>query len=41
MKFFAGMTELEIAEVWGVSDRTVRRSWIKAKALLVQALAIE
>lgn len=41
MKFFAGMTELEIAEVWSVSDRTVRRSWIKAKALLVQALAIE
>jgi RNA polymerase sigma factor (TIGR02999 family) len=28
MKFFAGMTEVEIAEVWGVTDRTVRRSWI-------------
>ncbi len=40
MKFFAGMTELEIAEVWGVTDRTVRRNWHKAKALLAQALAV-
>jgi RNA polymerase sigma factor (TIGR02999 family) len=39
MKFFAGMTEVEIAEVWGVTDRTVRRNWIKAKALLAQVLA--
>jgi len=40
MKFFAGMTEIEIAEVWGVTDRTVRRSWVKAKALLAQALSV-
>ncbi len=39
MRFFAGMTETEIASVQGVSDRTVRRNWIKAKALLMQALA--
>lgn len=38
MKFFAGMTEVEIAEVQEVSDRTVRRNWLKAKALLTQTL---
>lgn len=38
MRFFAGMTELEIADVMGVSDRTVRRSWKKARALLAQTL---
>jgi RNA polymerase sigma factor (TIGR02999 family) len=39
MRFFAGMTELEIAEVMGITDRTVRRNWKKAKALLMHALA--
>jgi len=39
MKFFAGMTEGEIAAVQGVTDRTVRRNWKKAKALLMQALS--
>lgn len=38
MRFFAGMTELEIADVLGVSDRTVRRSWKRARALLTQIL---
>ncbi|MBX2849325.1 MAG: sigma-70 family RNA polymerase sigma factor [Acidiferrobacterales bacterium] len=39
MRFFAGMTEKEVATVIGVSDRTVRRNWIKAKALLAQSLS--
>lgn len=38
-RFFAGMTEDEIALALGVSDRTVRRDWIKARAWLVHALA--
>jgi RNA polymerase sigma factor (TIGR02999 family) len=33
-RFFAGMEEKEIAEVLGVSDRTVRREWVKARAWL-------
>lgn len=37
-RFFAGYTEVETARVLGVTDRTVRRDWIKAKAWLFQAL---
>ena len=39
MRFFGGMNENEIACVLGVTDRTVRREWKKAKALLSQTLA--
>jgi DNA-directed RNA polymerase specialized sigma24 family protein len=39
MRYFAGMTEPEIAEALGVTDRTVRRDWEKARLLLAQALA--
>ncbi|HEV3202525.1 MAG TPA: sigma-70 family RNA polymerase sigma factor [Bryobacteraceae bacterium] len=34
MRFFAGLTEEEIAEVLGVSPRTVKRDWRVAKAWL-------
>jgi len=34
MRFFAGLTEEEIAEVLGVSSRTVKRDWQVAKAWL-------
>lgn len=37
-RFFAGMTEEETAEVLGVTDRTVRRDWVKAQAWLYQTL---
>ena len=37
-RFFGGMTEQETAEVLGVTERTVRRDWIKARGLLYQAL---
>ena len=33
-RFFAGMTEEETARVLGVTARTVRRDWVKAKAWL-------
>jgi RNA polymerase sigma factor (TIGR02999 family) len=38
MRYFAGMTEQEIAAALGVTDRTVRRDWEKAKLLLAKAL---
>ena len=33
-RFFGGMTEVEIADALGVTERTVRRDWVKAKAWL-------
>jgi RNA polymerase sigma factor (TIGR02999 family) len=33
-RFFGGLSEREIAEVLGVSERTVQRDWIKARAWL-------
>jgi RNA polymerase sigma factor (TIGR02999 family) len=37
-RFFGGMTEEETAEVLGVTARTVRRDWVKARGLLYVAL---
>jgi RNA polymerase sigma factor (TIGR02999 family) len=39
MRYFGGMTEPEIAESLGVTERTVRRDWQKARLLLQEALA--
>jgi len=39
MRYFAGMTEKEIAAALGVAERTVRRDWEKARLLLAQALS--
>lgn len=38
-RFFAGLTELETADALGISERTVRRDWIKARALLADLLS--
>ena len=38
MRFFAGMTEIEIAQVMGCSDRWVRQQWTFARAWLRRAL---
>jgi RNA polymerase sigma factor (TIGR02999 family) len=35
MRFFGGMTAIEIAEALGISERTVQREWNKARALLL------
>jgi len=35
LRFFAGLTEAEIASVTGSSERTVRREWQKARVLLL------
>jgi RNA polymerase sigma factor (TIGR02999 family) len=34
MKFFAGLTNLEVAEMLGISERSVNRHWLCAKAWL-------
>lgn len=39
LRYFAGMTENEIARVLGVTDRTVRRDWEKARLLLARSLS--
>jgi len=38
LRYFAGLTEPEIAQALGVTDRTVRRDWEKARLLLREAL---
>jgi RNA polymerase sigma factor (TIGR02999 family) len=38
-RFFAGLTEEETADVLGVTARTVRRDWTKAKGWLHRTLA--
>ena len=38
MRYFGGYSEVEIAEVLGVTERTVRRDWDKARLLLMNAL---
>jgi RNA polymerase sigma factor (TIGR02999 family) len=39
MRFFGGVTEEEIARALGVSERTVRRQWEKARRVLAAVLA--
>jgi len=34
MRYFGGFTEAEIGEALGVTERTVRRDWDKARMLL-------
>lgn len=38
MKYFAGYNEREIAECLGISERTLRREWQRARLLLHAAL---
>lgn len=38
MRYFGGMTEVEIGEALGVTERTVRRDWEKARLLLASML---
>jgi RNA polymerase sigma factor (TIGR02999 family) len=38
LRFFAGLTEAEIAQLLGVTPRTVARDWVKAKGWLYQEL---
>lgn len=38
MRYFAGMSDTEIATALGVTDRTVRRDWVQARLFLAEAL---
>ncbi|MEO8312323.1 MAG: ECF-type sigma factor [Caldimonas sp.] len=38
MRYFGGLSDLEIADGLGITDRTVRRDWQKARVLLAAAL---
>ena len=38
-RFFGGLTEEEVAELLGVTSRTVRRDWVKARGWLYRELA--
>ena len=40
-RFFGGLTEAETAEVLGITARTVRRDWVKAKGWLYRELSQE
>ena len=39
LRYFAGMTFPEVAEVMGVTERTVERDWAKARMLLMSMLS--
>ena len=38
MRYFGGLSDLEIAQTMGISERTVRRGWEKARLLLLAVL---
>jgi RNA polymerase sigma factor (TIGR02999 family) len=38
LRYFAGMTEVEIAEVLGTSEKTIKRDWKRARAWLYDEL---
>ncbi len=38
MRYFAGYSETEVAELTGASERTVRRQWEKARAFLLVSM---
>ena len=39
-RFFGGLTEVEIAEALGMSERTIKRDWRRARAFLQRELEI-
>jgi RNA polymerase sigma factor (sigma-70 family) len=39
LRFFGGLTEAEAAETLGVTERTVRRDWVRAKGWLYRELS--
>jgi RNA polymerase sigma factor (TIGR02999 family) len=40
-RFFGGMTEQQTAEALNITERTVRRDWVKARGLLYRALGAD
>ena len=38
LRFFSGIPQSEIAQMLGVSERTIERDWLKARMVLLEAL---
>jgi len=38
LRYFVGLSDAEIGEALGVTDRTVRRDWEQARLFLAEAL---
>ena len=38
LKFFGGLTNVEVAEIMGITERTVRNKWVFAKAWLLESI---
>lgn len=38
LRYFAGLTDVQVAEALGIAERTVRRDWEKARLLLAETL---
>ncbi|MGH7676896.1 MAG: ECF-type sigma factor [Gemmatimonadaceae bacterium] len=38
LRFFGGVPQSEIAQMLGVSERTVERDWLKARVILLDAI---
>jgi DNA-directed RNA polymerase specialized sigma24 family protein len=41
LKFYGGLTNVEVAEVIGVTERTVQNKWTYAKAWLLEKILEE
>ena len=41
LRYFGGLEEREIAQVLGISERTVRRVWVAARAHLYRSLYVQ
>ena len=40
LRFFAGLSEREVAELLGVTPRTIERCWVKARLFLLRELEV-
>ena len=38
LKFFGGLTNVEVAEIMGVTERTIQNKWVFAKAWLLESI---
>lgn len=38
LRFFAGLTARDVAKLFGVSERTIEREWLKARLFLLEAI---
>jgi DNA-directed RNA polymerase specialized sigma24 family protein len=41
LRYFAGFENLEIAQILGVTERTIGRDWLHARARLAEVLDVD